>query len=241
MSNNVNKTIPIFDCIYDMDKHLEFYTALGFEIIYYQKSPYKFSSVKNEFTEISFFGDKTHDINGKTGGCYIVVNEVQEIFNSLKANLKKYYGKIPLKGIPRISRLNKTSEDLRFNITDPSGNTLMIGEPFENPIISEEENLSEFEKLYNKAYRFAYSKEDLHGAINTIKYAFSSHSKNLKREYKFKGLVILMDCYFLLEKFDQAKEFLKEIESLKIKKEESCNFSYDMERFLEIKEALLKE
>ncbi|WP_305452811.1 hypothetical protein [Bacillus mycoides] len=103
-----NRTIPIFDCLYEIDEQLEFYTALGFEITYYQKAPYRFASVKNEFTELSFFGDKNFDIEQKHGGCYIVVSNIDDVYNILKTNLKKYYGKIPTKGIPRISRLNAT-------------------------------------------------------------------------------------------------------------------------------------
>lgn len=49
-----NRTIPIFDCLYEIDQQIEFYTALGFKITYYQKAPYRFVSVKNEFTELSF-------------------------------------------------------------------------------------------------------------------------------------------------------------------------------------------
>ncbi|MFB4212501.1 hypothetical protein ACE1TH_11390 [Shouchella sp. JSM 1781072] len=41
-----NRTVPIYDCDYhQFDEHLEFYTALGFELIYYQKAPYRYASV----------------------------------------------------------------------------------------------------------------------------------------------------------------------------------------------------
>lgn len=59
-----------------------------------------------------------------------MVSDIDKVYETLRGNLKKYYGKIPISGLPRFSKLNKTTEDRRFNITDPSGNTLIVGEPF---------------------------------------------------------------------------------------------------------------
>lgn len=128
--------MPIYDCDYDnYDKHLVIYSTLGFEIIYYQKCPYRFATVKSDFTKISFFGVKNLRVE-EGGGCYTHVPNVENVYTTLRANNKKYYGKIPSKGLPRISRLNQTAEDWRVNINDLSGNTLIIGEVYGNSTLS---------------------------------------------------------------------------------------------------------
>ncbi|MDR2833442.1 MAG: hypothetical protein LBV67_06990 [Streptococcaceae bacterium] len=125
----MNKTVPIFHCIYDIEQQLEFYTALGFKTTYLQKAPYKFATVENEFTEINFFGNKNFHPEYSPSGAYAYVENIEQLHTRLKANLKSHYGKIPVKGLPRISRLNKTVEDRRFLITDLSGNSIIVGEP----------------------------------------------------------------------------------------------------------------
>ncbi|SMF85103.1 hypothetical protein SAMN05661091_2872 [Paenibacillus uliginis N3/975] len=188
-----NRTIPIFDCLYEIDQQIEFYTALGFKITYYQKAPYRFVSVKNEFTELSFYGEKNFDLEQKQGGCYIVVSDIETVYNRLKSNLKTFYGKIPVKGLPRFSRLNLTAEDRRFNITDPSGNTLIVGEPLGDSTTlmdrytEDTKNASKFEKAYKWAFRYAYSKEDFLGASNLLESAFNKQSDPLSNELYFKA------------------------------------------------------
>lgn len=239
-----NRTIPIFDCMYEIDKQLEFYTALGFTITYYQKAPYRFASVKNEFTELSFYGDKEFDIEQRQGGCYIVVADIDSVYNQLKSNLKAYYGKIPTKGLPRFSRLNTTAEDRRCNITDPSGNTLIIGEPLgDSTLIMKEEELqakasSKFEKALKWAYRYAYSKEDFHGAHNLLESALSQERTSITNELFFKAKVLQLDILVTLNREEKGKAVLQEIEEITLTSTEEANVQNEIQRLLEIKEEL---
>ncbi|MEH6942228.1 hypothetical protein [Bacillus sp. JJ722] len=239
---NRNRTIPIFDCLYEFDEHLEFYTALGFEIVYYQKSPYRFATVKSDFTEISFFGDKKFNPHGKQGGCYIVVPDIELVYNQLKANIKKHYGKIPTKGLPRISRLNLTTEDRRCNITDPSGNTLIIGEALgdSTTLMQEEADqvTSKFEKSYKLAYRLAYSKEDFPVARNLLEYAFNKQSDNISTELQYKAKVLQIDVFVSLGRIEIAKEIFQDLDSIKLSTDEQIQLQNEIQRFLELKEEI---
>lgn len=239
-----NRTIPIFHCLYEIDQHLEFYTALGFEITYYQKAPYRFASVKNEFTELSFYGDKSFDIEQRQGGCYIVVSDIETVYTRLKTNLKEYYGKIPVKGMPRFSRLNLTAEDRRFNITDPSGNTLIVGEPLGDSktlmdkYTEDTKNASKFEKAYKWAYRYAYSKEDFLGAINLLESTFSKQSDLIPNKLYFKAKVLQVDVLVTLGRTEKAKEIAQEIDSFTLSTDEETVLQNEIHRFSEIKEEL---
>lgn len=216
---NRNRIIPMFECDYNLfDNHLEFYTAMGFSISYYQKAPYRFASVeKDGIGEISFYGVKNYKEDGNIGGCYVCVPNVREVFEELKANLKAYYGKIPSKGTPRFSRLNKTAEDWRFNVTDPSGNTVTVGEGFGDSTTlmkKEEERVkaleSKFEKAYAQAYRFAYSKEDLLAARNTMEVAFRKLKEDISNILLFKAKVLQTEIFASLDQKDKANNALQE-------------------------------
>lgn len=240
---NRNRTIPIFDCDYDLfDLHLEYYTALGFEMTYYQKAPYRFASVEKDIAEFSFYGVKNFDENGKQGGCYVAVPNVREVYEDLRKNLKAYYGKIPSKGMPRFSRLNKTAEDWRFNITDCSGNTIIVGESFGDSTAlmeAEEERVnaqsSKFEKAYAQAYRFAFSKEDFMAARNTLEAAFRKFKEQISNTLLFKAKVLQTEVFFSLDQNDKAKETLLELNDVKLTEAEKESLIDVIDRYEELK------
>ncbi|GGE71088.1 hypothetical protein [Priestia taiwanensis] len=240
-----NRIIPIFNCMFEIDDTLEFYTALGFKITYYQKAPYRFASVKHDIAEISFYGDKNYDAENKAGGCYIVVPNIGEVYNELKTNLKSYYGKIPTRGLPRFSRVNQTAEDRRINVTDPSGNTLIIGQPLGDStsmMQAEEESLkgvSTFEKKYKQAYRFAYSKEDFRAAKNVLEYAFIKHSDGISNELRYKASVLELDVLYTLGQLKKATSKLADIETIELTEEEMKILTDEIDRFIALKQELI--
>ncbi|WP_374018078.1 hypothetical protein ABU162_29100 [Paenibacillus thiaminolyticus] len=222
---------------------MEFYTALGFEIIYYQQAPYRFASVKKEgIGEFSFYGVKNYKEDGNIGGCYVSVPNVREVFEELKANLKAYYGKIPSKGKPRFSRLNKTAEDWRINITDSSGNSIIIGESFGDSTTlmeAEEERVkalkSKFEKAYAMAYRLAYSKEDFLAARNTIEVAFHKFKEEVSNELLFKAKVLQAEIFVSLGQKDKANDAIQEADNIELTVVEKETLEEFIERLDEIR------
>lgn len=247
IENNRNRTVALFECDYNLfDHHLEFYTALGFEIIYYQKAPYRFASViKEGIGEFGFYGNKNFRENGNKGGCYIYVPNIQEVFADLKTNLKSYYGKIPSKGIPRISRLNKTAEDWRVNITDASENTIIIGETFGDSTTlmeAEDERVraleSKFEKAYAAAYRLAYSKEDFLAARNTLEVAFHKFTDGLNCDILFKAKVLQAEVFASLGQNKQAKAAIREANEIQLTEPEKEQINSFYKRLKEINEQL---
>lgn len=241
---NRNKIIPLFECDYNIfDTHLEFYTAMGFDIIYYQKAPYRYASIeKDGIGEIGFYGARKFKEEGNIGGCYVQVPNVREVFEELKANLKEYYGKIPSKGTPRISRLNKTAEDWRVNITDPSGNTIIIGESLgdsQELMDAEEKRVktlkSKFEKAYTQAYRFAYSKEDFLAARNTMEAAFAKLNDEISNELLFKAKVLQTEIFLSLSQKEKAKYAIQEADHIDLTKDETENVEEFIVRLDELK------
>ncbi|UNK15961.1 hypothetical protein MNQ98_15520 [Paenibacillus sp. N3/727] len=158
--------------------------------------------------------------------------------------MKTFYGKIPVKGLPRFSRLNLTAEDRRFNITDPSGNTLIVGEPLGDSTTvmdrytEDTKNASKFEKAYKWAFRYAYSKEDFLGASNLLESAFSKQSDPLSNELYFKAKVLQIDVLVALGRTENAIEIAQELESFVLSSNEETILQNEIQRFSELKEEL---
>ncbi|GAK08804.1 hypothetical protein [Geomicrobium sp. JCM 19038] len=244
-SSNTSRTIALFDCDYHkFDEHLEFYTALGFDIVYYQKAPYRYASVKmGGLTEIGFYGARNDREGINRGGCYVDVPDVREVYEQLRANLKAYYGRIPVKGTPRISRLNKTAEDWRVNITDLNENTIIIGESLgdSTTLMQREEARvkalqSKFEKLYASAYRFAYSKEDYFAARNTLEVAFNKYVNDGSDEYVVKARVLQAEVFDALNQRDRAIEAITLAKEIVVSELEQAALRTTYERLRELEQ-----
>lgn len=244
---NQTRTIPLFDCNYHaFDEHLEFYTAMGFQLIYYQKAPYRYASVtKAEIGEFGFYGVRKFEEEGNQGGCYINTPNVKAIYEELRTNLKAYYGKLPLKGMPKISRLNKTAEDWRVNITDPSGNTIIIGESLGDSTELMEREVervkalkSKFEKAYASAYRFAHSKEDYLAARNTLEVAFTKQNEMDSQIMIYKANILQVEVFLQLNQLEKAKEAIRNAKAIVLNEDERSEHVLFIERLAELEEQL---
>ncbi|WP_310395591.1 hypothetical protein [Hymenobacter sp.] len=171
-----NFVIPLLPCR-SIKETLEFYQAIGSQITYKQKAPNNYIGLKIAGVEIHFFGMKQIKPNANFSSCYLVMNDIDVYYNLCKEGLKELFGKIPIKGIPRINQL----KDMpifgvrQFIIVDPSGNYLRIGQPIPkiDSVLFEENGKkpqrgSTLIKAYELAARLAHGKDDLVAAITVI-------------------------------------------------------------------------
>lgn len=121
MANEI--TIPILPCA-AIDETLQFYVALGFEITYQQQRPNIYGCVKREAIELHFFTLKGFDPANSYSTCVVLVEDVDDLHAAFITNLRQHYRKIPVVGIPRITKPNNKNAagDRRFNVIDPGGN-----------------------------------------------------------------------------------------------------------------------
>jgi catechol 2,3-dioxygenase-like lactoylglutathione lyase family enzyme len=115
--------IPILPCR-SIDETLAFYTALGFEITYQQKRPNTAAGVKYEDINLQFFTLKGYEPKDSYSTCVVLVPNLAALHEIFCNALRSRTGKLPVAGIPRISKLNSSNsaKQLRFNIIDPGGN-----------------------------------------------------------------------------------------------------------------------
>lgn len=127
MANEI--TIPALPCR-SIDETLAFYVALGFEITYQQTRPNNYGCVKYGDIDLHFFTLKGYEPRDSYSTCIVLVPDLAALHQTFSSNLRVHYGKLPIAGIPRISKLNSSNSarQLRFNIIDPGGNWIRFAQ-----------------------------------------------------------------------------------------------------------------
>ncbi|WP_147452059.1 VOC family protein [Corallococcus sp. CA041A] len=116
-------SIPLLPCV-ELASTLEFYALLGFEVTYQQRAPNPYAATQRGGAQLHFFGLKGLDPLKAFSSCLVIVDEVEELHARFLDALRKAYGRTPVRGLPRMTRMRKGQS--RFTLTDPSGNSLMF-------------------------------------------------------------------------------------------------------------------
>ena len=95
------RTYPVLPCA-DLDDALVFYTALGFTVSFHQRRPYPCAVVELDDIAIHLFAMVGFDPATSYGSAIITVAEPGERHEAFKAGLRERFGKVPIKGIPRL-------------------------------------------------------------------------------------------------------------------------------------------
>ncbi|TDD69379.1 VOC family protein [Actinomadura darangshiensis] len=123
------KAIPIFPCR-SIETTWEFYQALGFERTTWQTRPNPHLAVRRGDVELQFFGWKKHDPAASMNMCYITTTDVDTLYEAFRGGLRQALGRVPARGLPRLSALRDMSYGVRqFLLSDPDGLQLRIGQP----------------------------------------------------------------------------------------------------------------
>ncbi|MEF2529441.1 MULTISPECIES: bleomycin resistance protein [Streptomyces] len=162
------KTIPILPCR-SIQPVLDFYTTLGFEVTFQQKSPNPYAVVQRGGIQLHFFGMKRYEPAESFSTCIVQTDDVDRLHETFRARLKAAYGRVPNRGLPRIGPLKNTSHGVRqFLMTDPGGNCIRIGQQTSDNQHHLPAPKETFARAVHHASLLADSKEDLAGATKII-------------------------------------------------------------------------
>ena len=121
-------TVPALPCR-SIDEVEAFYAALGFTRTYRQVRPNPYLAVRWEDIELHFFGMPDFDPQDSYGTCLVFVPDIGRLFQTFAEGMRSAYGKLPVSGIPRMTRprKRKNAGNLSgFTIVDPGGNWIRI-------------------------------------------------------------------------------------------------------------------
>ncbi|MFC8831129.1 bleomycin resistance protein [Streptomyces sp. NPDC057137] len=244
------KTIPLLPC-QTIQPVVDFYSALGFEITFIQKSPYAYAVVERGDVELQFFGMKKYEPTESFSGCYVLTDDVDGTHTAFRAGLKAAYGKVPTRGLPRIGPVKEMSYGVRqFLMTDPGGNTIRIGQP--NDAESDGHHQPPPKEPYARALHlavaFADSKQDLGAAVKILDRALrdaEASDGSLRTEgasptavQLYRLLVLRGDVAQRLNDIEEARGFLDRAAAVGLTAAERTEVSDDAGRAAELLESL---
>jgi catechol 2,3-dioxygenase-like lactoylglutathione lyase family enzyme len=132
------RTYPCLPCA-DIDEAIAFYGALGFEPTYRQLRPNPYAVVRREDLHVHLFGIDGFKPEDSYGTVIVTVPDSDALYEAFALGLRQAYGRLPVKGIPRITRPRKKYGTVRgFSVVDVGGNWLRISRTGDTEDESEE-------------------------------------------------------------------------------------------------------
>lgn len=160
-------TVPVLPCK-AIGETLAFWENLGFTITYRQDRPYQYGVVERNGHQLHFVRVKGAEA-GYTG-CLMMVQDVEQAHADFCNALKTQWGRVPNKGIPRISRMRPGQS--RFTITDVSENSVIVIQIGEKDQVEYEDadpaTLTPLQKAISLALRLRDFKEDYPAALKVL-------------------------------------------------------------------------
>lgn len=123
--------IPILPCR-TLDETLTFFEACGFAVTERQTRPNPYAEVRHDLgIVLQFYGQKDYAPGGEYHTCYALLDDdadIDALHAGVRGGLRAAYGRIPLRGLPRVGALGDMAYGVRqFLLTDPVGNQVRIG------------------------------------------------------------------------------------------------------------------
>ncbi|MDE3724084.1 glyoxalase [Nocardiopsis sp. N85] len=117
--------VPLLPCA-SAEETLGFFRSLGFEVTYEQDRPYLYLAFRWGGVHLHYGrAPKGFDPSGEDGGgCLVMVDDVAAYHAVLSARMRSAEGRVPTKGVPRITRYRSGAS--RFTVVDPSGNSIIF-------------------------------------------------------------------------------------------------------------------
>lgn len=123
------RTYPCLPCR-DVEESIAFYENLGFKRTYRQLRPNPYGVVQYEDIHLHLFGmPDGFDPADSYGTVIIVVPDTQALYRHVAERLRAAFGKLPVSGIPRVTRPRKKYGTVTgFSLVDPGDNWIRISQ-----------------------------------------------------------------------------------------------------------------
>ena len=153
----------------DVEASVAFYESLGFTRTYRQVRPYPYAVVARDDFHVHLFAIDGFDPEQSYATAIVVVPDPDSLYQAFAAGLRSTYGKLPVAGIPRITRPRKKYGTVRgFSVIDPGGNWLRISKLGESEAEDSAEKTEGLAGILFVATRLGDSRGDEALALKTL-------------------------------------------------------------------------
>ena len=224
-------TVPVLFAA-SLDETLDFWEALGYEKSYYQKSPYGYGVMSRGEYGLHFIQQKWLKPEENPYGCLVMVTDVEAVHQNFSKALKGKLGRVPNKGLPRITRIRPGQT--RFTVTDPSGNWvtfIKFGDEDEEIAVNSEQRgeQSPLEFAISRATRFREFKLDLSGAAKILDVALERYPDEATLLIA-RALLLRADIAVDMEETATASASLQKLRELSLSEEERASIESELQR-----------
>lgn len=120
--------IPMLPCA-SIEELRDFWSALGCDVVWFQHRPNPYVALRRGGMEIHYYGLDGHSPETSHSTCVIVVDDTAAVFEAFAHGLRSLYGRLPLTGVPRITRPRARANNdglSGFSLVDPAGNWVRV-------------------------------------------------------------------------------------------------------------------
>lgn len=218
------RAIPILACR-NLDEVLEFYEALGFLKTFRQERPNPYLCLNRGDLDIHFAAVGGYEPENSLGSIIILTPDSGELFDHFAAGLKKHYGKLPVSGIPRITRpRRKQGTAGGFTVVDPGGNWLRISASTADPDTA---TTGALERVLLNAARQSDARGDVTQAIKVLDTGLLRHREASAVE-RAPVLVYLAELLVRDGNLERAGTVLSELKNLGLTETEKATLSDEL-------------
>lgn len=218
------RVIPGLPCR-DLDDVLPFYAALGFELTYRQQRPNPFASVRRGGIDLHFFAVDGFDPADSMGTVVVLVSDTGALHREFSAGLREAFGRVPLSGIPRMTRpRSKQGMSAGFSVVDPGGNWLRISGTGERGTDPESDRLA---RVMANAARQADSRGDEAAGVRVLRSGLDRHADASATE-RVPALIFLIELLVRTDDRDGAAALLAEVAGMDLSDDERAALADDL-------------
>ncbi|MFC3962657.1 glyoxalase [Nocardia jiangsuensis] len=204
----------------ELSETLDFYKTLGYEVTYEQTRPYTYGAIRRPGYDLHFFAPPKGDRGPvENVGCLVMVGEVEELHAGFSAALRAKYGRVPARGIPRITRMRPGQT--RFTVYDPAGNGITYIRHDEPEMeYGGSTKLTGLAKVIDNARILRFSKQDDPAARRALEAGLRRHGGTATALERAHALADLVEIAVAEEDSARAAELRGKIAELELSAEE---------------------
>lgn len=237
----MNIITPIFPCK-SLNELLEFYQTLGFVVTYHQKSPNPYAVVEKGWLKLDFYSIKHHDPQKCYHTCYILTDEADDLYEEFTSALRKKNGKLPTRGLPRISEIRDKPSGVReFMFSDLAGNCIRIGRKINKLWNEDADEINAANNRLSLALDFAYKSEDEpdeYEKVGKVLDKAIEREKNHPCINLYKVMIIRADIAIEQEDLALAKTLLNEVKASQLINSNVERFDTELQRIADLEQKM---
>ncbi|HWS37097.1 MAG TPA: glyoxalase [Actinoplanes sp.] len=219
MSNET--IIPLLHCT-DPEATREFWQAMGFRKTWDQQRPYVYLAFEWEDFALHYGSapDGLDPAREHTGGCLVMVDAVAPYHARFTESMRAAYGKVPAKGLPRITRFR--AEASRFTVMDPNGNSIVFirrDEP--QPEYGGSAQLTGLAKVLDNARVLREFKTDDKAAFRALNSGLRRHAESATGVERATALAALIELSTVLGEPERVPEWGTRLREITLTPEET--------------------